>query len=90
MYSEYYVDGSNPNIPSWRMIRSATVKYVHTYNAQGAIIAREYYNLTNDPAENTNLLGDSSTANNPPASTLTSLANQLNAFATCAGAGCVR
>jgi len=89
MYSEYYVDGANPNIPSWRMTRSATIKYVHTYNAQGAIIAREYYNLTNDPAEKTNLLGDSSTANNPPASTLTNLANQLNAFATCAGAACV-
>jgi N-acetylglucosamine-6-sulfatase len=90
MYSEYYVDGANPNIPSWRMIRSATIKYVHTYNATGAIIAREYYNLTNDPAENTNLLGDSSTANNPPATTLTSLASQLNAFATCAGSACVR
>jgi N-acetylglucosamine-6-sulfatase len=90
MYSEYYVDGANPNIPSWRMIRSATTKYVHTYNATGAIIAREYYNLTTDPAENTNLLGDSSTTNNPPATTLTNLANQLNAYATCAGTACVR
>jgi N-acetylglucosamine-6-sulfatase len=91
MYSEYYVDGANPNIPSWRMIRTTTTtKYVHTYNAQGAIIAREYYNLTNDPAENTNLLGDASTANDPPASTLTNLANRLNAFATCAGASCVQ
>jgi N-acetylglucosamine-6-sulfatase len=90
MYGEYYVDGANPNIPSWRMIRTATTKYVHTYNAQGAIIAREYYNLTNDPAENTNLLGDASTANDPPASTLTDLANRLNAFATCAGASCVQ
>ena len=64
---EYYVDGANPNIPSWRMVRTSTVKYVHTYNAQGAIIAREYYNLTNDPAENTNLLGDATSGNDPPA-----------------------
>lgn len=91
VYAEYDVDESaNPNIPSWRMIRTRTVKYVHTYNAQGAIIAREYYNLTNDPNEHTNLLGDSSTANNPPAATLTDLASRLNAFATCVGAACVR
>jgi N-acetylglucosamine-6-sulfatase len=90
IYGEYYVDGANPQIPSWRMVRTRTAKYVHTYNAQGAIIAREYYNLTNDPAENTNLLGDSSTANDPPASTVTTLTNRLNAFATCSGAACVQ
>ena len=72
------------------MIRTRTVKYVHTYDASGAIIAREYYNLTNDPNELTNLLGDTTSGNDPPASTLTSLASQLNAFATCIGAGCVR
>ena len=33
------------------------------------MIAREYYNLTADPAENTNLLGDANTANDPPAAT---------------------
>ena len=89
MYGEYYVDGANPNIPSWRMVRTATTKYVHTYSAQGAVIAREYYNLADDPAENTNLLGDATTANDPPASTLTDLATRLDAFATCAGASCV-
>ena len=78
------------NIPSWRMVRTATAKYIQTYNAQGAVIAREYYNLTTDPAENTNLLGDAITANDPPASTITNLTNRLNAFATCAGAACVQ
>ncbi len=91
VYAEYDVDEvANPNIPSWRMIRTRTVKYVHTYDASGAIIAREYYNLTNDPNELTNLLGDTTSGNDPPPSTLTSLATQLNAFATCTGAGCVR
>ena len=90
MYSEYYVDVANPNIPSWRMVRTATTKYIQTYNPQGTVIAREYYNLTNDPAENTNLLGDSSTANDPPAATVTNLTNRLNAFATCTGAACVQ
>ena len=90
MYSEYYIDPANPNIPSWRMVRTATAKYIQTYNAQGAVIAREYYNLTTDPAENTNLLGDASTANDPPASTITNLTNRLNAFATCGGTACVQ
>jgi len=90
MYSEYYNDPANPDIPNWRMVRTATAKYVHTYNATGGIIAREYYNLVNDPAENTNLLGDANSANNPPASTITALTNQLNAFATCAGPACVK
>jgi len=63
---------------------------VQTYNTQGAVIAREYYNLTNDPAENLNLLGDASTTNDPPATTITSMTSQLNAFRTCAGATCVR
>ena len=46
MYSEYYVDTANPNIPSWRMVRTRTAKYVQTYNTSGGVIAREYYNLT--------------------------------------------
>jgi arylsulfatase A-like enzyme len=89
MYAEYYVDTGNKNIPTWRMVRTSTAKYVQTYNAAGAIIAREYYNLVNDPAENTNLLGDASSANDPPASTITNLTNRLNAFRTCSGANCV-
>jgi hypothetical protein len=90
VYSEYYVDEANPNIPSWKMIRTVGVKYVHTYNAAGAVIAREYYDLAADPNEHTNLLGDASTGNDPPAATLAALASRLNAFATCAGADCVQ
>ena len=90
MYSEYYVDTANPNIPSWRMVRTRTAKYVQTYNTSGGVIAREYYNLTADPAENTNLLGDSTTSNDPPASTISAMTNQLNAFATCGGAACLK
>ena len=72
------------------MVRTRTTKYVQTYNTSGAVISREYYNLTADPAENTNLLGDSSTTNDPSAATINSLTNQLNAFAACAGAACVK
>jgi hypothetical protein len=90
MYSEYYNDPANANIPSWRMVRQGNVKYVQTYNAQGTVIAREYYNLATDPAENTNLLGDTSTANDPTAAQVSALVTKLNAFSTCAGAACVK
>jgi N-acetylglucosamine-6-sulfatase len=91
VYNEYYRDTvANPNIPAWKMVRTRTAKYVETYDDTGTIIAREYYNLTNDPNELTNLLGDSSTANDPPASTVSAMKSELNAYAGCSGAGCVR
>jgi hypothetical protein len=90
MYSEYYNDPANANIPAWRMVRTPTAKYVQTYNSTGGIIAREYYNLTNDPAENTNLLGDGNAANDPSSTTLTNMRTLLTSFATCSGAGCVK
>jgi N-acetylglucosamine-6-sulfatase len=91
VYDEYTRDTvANPNIPSWRMIRTRTDKYIDTYDDSGAIIAREYYDLTNDPNELTNLLGDASTSNDPPASRLSTLRTQLAAYSTCSGSGCVR
>lgn len=90
VFAEYDVDEvANPNIPSWRMVRSPTVKFVLTYNAQGGVIFREYYNLANDPNEHTNLLGDSTSANDPPPSTISDLTARLNAFAACGGSTCV-
>ena len=71
------------------MIRTATVKYIHTYDESGNVIFREYYNLTADPQEFTNLLNDGNAANDPPAAELATLSGRLNAMATCAGAGCV-
>ena len=89
-YAEYYNDPANKNIPAWRMVRTSSAKFVLTYNAAGAVIAREYYNLATDPPENTNLLGDGNTANDPSPSTIRNLTTRLNAFATCAGAACVK
>jgi len=91
VYDEYYRDDkANPNIPSWRMIRTRTDKYVDTYADAGTGPFQEYYDLVNDPAENTNLLGDSSTANDPPASRLATLRSEMATYATCSGGGCVR
>jgi len=90
MYSEYFKDSANGNVPTWRMERTSNIKYIQTYNESGGVIFREYYNLTNDPAENTNLLGDGNSANDPPQSEINALTTKLNAFATCIGAGCVK
>ena len=89
-FAEYYRDSANGNIPTWKMVRTATTKYIQTYDANGAVIFREFYNLANDPAENTNLLGDGNPGNDPSPAQITTLTNLLNAYATCAGSGCVR
>ena len=89
MYGEYYNDPANPNIPSWRMVRQGNIKFIRTFNANGAVVSSEYYNLTTDPAENTNLLGDTNQANNPTQTQLNALVAKLNAFATCSGAACI-
>ena len=91
LYGEYWQDPANGKTSTWKMVRTATAKYIQTYNDAGTTVTfREYYNLVSDPNELTNLLGDSSTANDPPAATLTAMTNALNALATCTGAACVR
>jgi N-acetylglucosamine-6-sulfatase len=90
MYSEYYTDTANPGIPYWRMVRTRTAKYIEYRTATGSVTGREYYNLTNDPAENLNLLGDGTTANDPPAATITELRSRMTGFATCTGTSCIQ
>ena len=90
MFSEYYLDSANGTVPTWRMVRTSTAKYIQTYNTSGAVTFREYYNLASDPSELTNLLGDGVTSNDPPASQITSLTTRLNSLATCAGTSCVQ
>ncbi len=90
MFSEYYLDSINGQMPTWKMVRTGTVKYVQNYDTSGKVTFREYYNLVNDPIENVNLLRDGTASNDPPASEITSLTSRLNAFAGCAGAACIR
>ncbi len=83
-YAEYFKDTANGNVPTWKMIRTATVKYIQTYDESGAVIFREYYNLVADPPEYTNLLNDGNAANDPPAAELSALSARLTAMGTCA------
>lgn len=90
MYSEYFKDPANGAVPTWRMVRTSTVKYIQTYDTDGTVSFREYYDLVADPDELTNILKDGTKKNDPPAAELTALTNRLDAMATCAGAACVR
>jgi N-acetylglucosamine-6-sulfatase len=87
--NEYWYDyPANGKVPTWAEIHDTHYAYIETYDGSGARVFREYYDLDTDPGELTNLLGDKSTANDPSAALLASLAARLAAARTCSGAGC--
>jgi hypothetical protein len=90
VYAEYNKDSANGAIETWKMVRQGNIKYIQTYNANGGVTFREWYNLASDPAENTNLLGDASSTNDPPPAQVTAMTTLLNQLSTCSAAGCVR
>ena len=78
----------------WSSIHTADLHYTETYgiNPDGTtdfsdVLFREYYDLTRDPLELTNLLADNDLQNDPPTQELAAaVANDR----TCAGATCPR
>ena len=90
MFAEYYNDSANGKVPTWKMVRTATVKYVQTYDTSGDLIFREYYNLTTDGIEQVNLLHDGDPGNDPSPAQLSTLQTRLRNLATCSGSGCIR
>jgi hypothetical protein len=89
-FAEYKQDPANGFVTTWKMVRTRTDKYIQNYDSSGNVTFREYYNLTTDPAENTNTLGDANTANDPSAARITTLRNLLNSYAGCSGGACVK
>lgn len=85
-FNEYWKDPANDNVPTWAQLHTDAWAYAEYYDATGQVIFRSYYDLTSDPAENQNLLGDSSTANDPP--NLAGLSAELASLRSCAGASC--
>ncbi len=71
--------------PTWASLRTRRYHYIQYDRPDGTIAFREYYDLTNDPWELTNLLHDGKPANDPP---LGAIQAQLAKDRTCAGAAC--
>ncbi len=85
MLSEMYF--GTLGLPGWAGIRTATSHYVEHYDPvdHETVRYREYYDLTADPYEMDNLLGDGNAANDPPTA---ALAAQLAADRNCSGTTC--
>jgi len=84
--TEFWQEGDTPGsvgTPTWASVRTPTYQYIEYYAADGTtVIDTEYYNLVNDPWQNTNLLGDASTSNDPDT---TAAEEQLDHDRACVG-----
>jgi arylsulfatase A-like enzyme len=85
IYSENKFGGSG--FPSWSTVRTHTDQYIEWYDESlEAVSFREYYDLTTDPWQLRNLLGDADPANDPPPERLSELALQIARDRRCEGA----
>ena len=75
---------SGRTIPPWASIRSEDYQYVEYYDGD-SVVFREYYDLTRDPHQLRNLLGDDDPSNDPNVTALSRLLAQDRA---CAGPAC--
>jgi hypothetical protein len=72
--------------PAWAAIQTTTSHYIETYDVDGQSIRfREYYDLTADPFEMSNLLGDGNPGNDPATGALSA---QLAQDKGCTGSSC--
>ena len=77
------------NRPTWASIRTHDYQYIQYYFKNGVDLRfREYYDLTKDPWQTKNLLGDAEESNDPSAVMIQSLETQLERDRTCAGLTC--
>jgi arylsulfatase A-like enzyme len=78
-----------PGVPTWASIRGPSYQYVEYYESDGTTINfKEYYDLSRDPWQLTNLLGDQDPDNDPPPELLVELSDQLAADRLCVGTAC--
>ena len=84
VYSENKFGGQG--FPSWSTVRTHTEQYVEWYDEDLETVSfREYYDLSADPWQLTNLLGDADTSNDPPTGRLTELSLQIARDRRCRG-----
>lgn len=72
-------------LPDWAALRSRAWHYVEYFDKEGTLVAREYYDLVNDPWLLDNLLGDARSANDPD---VDALSRELASVRSCEGKGC--
>ena len=85
LLAEYWRDQANaPGVRDWAALRAPEWQYVENYDQPGGGTFREFYDLRRDPGMERNLLADDDPGNDPPAT----LAAELAAARTCAGASC--
>lgn len=84
VYSENRFGGQG--FPSWSSIRTHAEQYIEWYDEDLETVSfREYYDLTVDPWQLRNLLGDADPANDPPPQRLTELSLQIARDRRCEG-----
>jgi arylsulfatase A-like enzyme len=83
---EYWVEGRK-RVPTWASTITGSFQYTEYYEADGVTPTFvEYYDLTADPWQLVNLLGNSSKADDPSPEVLEARSLQLSADRRCAGA----
>lgn len=81
---EWWKARQKAGIPPWRSIRSQEAQYTE-YVRRGDIRTLEYYDLTTDPFQLDNLMGDGVETNNPDTA---ALHDQLTEYFKCSGSTC--
>jgi hypothetical protein len=74
-------------IPKWASLRRRRFQYTEYYDA-GEIDFREYYRLTLDPWQMTNVLNDGHPGNDPSRARIRSLHRRLSRLRRCAVQSC--
>ena len=74
--------------PTWASTVAPSYQYVEYYDEDGARTFREYYDLSQDPWQLVNTLGDLDPTNNPGPGTLLQLSTRLASDRSCAGSLC--
>jgi arylsulfatase A-like enzyme len=75
-------------VPDWAALLTRDHQYVEYYSNAGGPIFKEYYDLSADAWQLTNLLGDDDTYNDPPEAVIRALREQLRDDRNCAGTTC--
>lgn len=84
--------GGRPPTPTWASLRTVDWQYVEYYDDAGVVTFREYYDLSKDPHQLLNRLGDDDAGNDPSPESLVAMSIRLAGDRRCVGtiplAGC--